>query len=166
MFPGPIPSMNALRFCLLSSLLAGGLTCGRLAYAQPPAQPPVPPPPTDPMQQAVAAAPPRVFQTKTGVVLNFIKADKTDDFEDIVDKLKTALEKSSNPQRRQQAASWRVYKSPDAGPAGSVLYVYIVDPVVKGADYSVAMILAEAFSGAELAALQKQYIDAYASGQN
>jgi hypothetical protein len=118
------------------------------------------------MQQAVVAPPARVFGSTAGVVLNFIKPDKTADFEDVVEKLKDALQNSSNVQRKQQAASWKVYKSPDPGPVGSVLYVYIVDPVVKGADYSVSTILAEAFSAEELAALYKQYTEAYATGQN
>ena len=135
--------------------------CASSASAQPPPQPPA-----QPMQQAVTASPARVFGSNTGVVLNFIKPDKTADFEAVVAKLKDALQNSSNAQRKQQAASWKVYKSPDPGPAGSVLYVYIVDPVVKGADYAVSTILAEAISADELAALYKQYVEAYASGQN
>ena len=93
--------------------------------------------------------PARVFASETGMVLNFIKADKTADFEAVVAKLKDALQNSSNTKRQEQAASWRVYKSPDPGPAGSVLYMFIIDPVVKGADYAVATILAEGFSGDE-----------------
>ncbi len=118
------------------------------------------------MPQATAASPARVFGSNTGVVLNFIKPDKTADFEAVVAKLKEALQNSSNAQRKQQAASWKVYKSPDPGPAGSVLYVYIVDPVIKGADYAVTTILAEAFSAEELPALYKRYTEAYATGQN
>ena len=149
--------MNATPHRLLASLVAGGVMCASSASAQPPAQP---------MQQAVAASPARVFGSNTGVVLNFIKPDKTADFEAVVEKLKDALQNSSNAQRKQQAASWKVYKSPDPGPAGSVLYVYIVDPVIKGADYAVTAILAEAFSAEELATLYKRYTEAYASGQN
>jgi hypothetical protein len=152
--------MKPTRYRLLASLVAGGVMCARPAAAQPP----TPPPP--PAQQAAAAPAPRVFGSTTGVVLNFIKPDKTADFEAVVAKLKDALQNSANAQRKQQAASWKVYKSPDPGPGGSVLYVYIVDPVVKGADYTVATILAEAFPAAELAALYKQYTEAYASGQN
>ncbi len=135
--------------------------CARSDSAQPPAQPPA-----LPSQQATVAPAARVFASETGVMLNFIKPDKTTDFEAVVAKLKDALENSSNAQRKQQAASWKVYKSPDPGPAGSVLYVYIVDPVVKGADYSVTTILAEAFPAEELATLYKRYTEAYASGQN
>ena len=98
------------------------------------------------------------------MVLNFIKPDKTADFEEVVAKLKEALQNSPNATRKEQAASWKVFKSPDPGPAGSVLYVFIIDPVVKGADYTVATILAEAFSGDEFTALDKKYTEAYAIG--
>jgi hypothetical protein len=123
-------------------------------------------PPPSPAPQATAAPAPRVFASPTGLVLNFIKADKTADFEAVVAKLKDALQKSPNAQRKEQAASWKVYKSPDPGPGGSVLYVYVVDPVIKGADYTVATILAEAYSAEELVALRKQYTEAYSTGQN
>jgi len=155
--------MKPTRHRLLASLVAGGVTCARQAAAQPPTPTP---PPAPPAQQAAAAPAPRVFGSNTGVVLNFIKPDKTADFEAVVAKLKDALQNSPNAQRKQQAASWKVYKSPDPGPGGSVLYVYLVDPVVKGADYTVATILAEAVPAPELAALYKQYTEAYASGQN
>ena len=142
----------------LTCLLAAALTIAPLLSAPQQTQ--------QPMPQATAAPALRVFGSNTGLMLNFVKADKTADFEAVMAKLKEALAKNGNPVRKQQAASWRVYRSPDSGPVGSVLYVYFVDPVVKGADYSVATILAEAFSGEELVALQKQYIEAYASGQN
>jgi hypothetical protein len=123
-------------------------------------------PPALPMPQATAAPAPRVFGSNTGLVLNFIKPDKTADFEAVVEKLKEALAQSPNPQRQQQAANWRVFKAQDSAAGGAALYVYIVDPAVKGADYTVTTILAEAFSSDELRALYKQYTEAYASGQN
>jgi hypothetical protein len=129
------------------------------AFAQQPALPP-------PMPQAVAAPPARVFGSNTGLVLNFIKPDKTADFEAVVAKLKDALVNSANPVRQQQAGSWRVYKSSEPGAGGAVLYVYIVDPAVKDADYSVSTILSEAFSGDDLKVLLKQYTESYMSGQN
>jgi hypothetical protein len=99
------------------------------------------------------------------MVLNFIKPDKTADFEAVIGKLKEALQKSAKPERKQQAASWKVFKSPDPAAGGNVLYVFMIDPSVKGADYTVSNILAEGFP-AEVQALYKQYADAYASGQN
>jgi len=143
----------------LVGLIAGAVIATASVSAQ---QPPAP----APAGQATPAPATRVFGSNTGLVLNFIKADKTADFEAVMAKLKEALEKSENPVRKQQAASWRVFKSPEAGPGGAALYVYIVDPAVKGADYSVTSILSEAFSSDELPALFKQYNDAYATGQN
>jgi hypothetical protein len=107
----------------------------------------------------------RMFPNDGGMVLNFIKSDKTADFEEVMAKLKEALAKSDKPERRQQAAGWKVFKSPD--PAGAnVLYVFIVDPAVKGADYQVSNILVEAFPTAEANVLLQKYAEAYAQGMN
>jgi hypothetical protein len=47
--------------------------------------------------------------------------------------------------RKQQAASWKVFKSMENAPGGNVLYIFFMDPVVKGAEYDVVKILTEAF---------------------
>ncbi len=107
----------------------------------------------------------RVFGSDAGMVLNFVKPDKTADFEAIVAKLGEALRKSEKPGRKEQAASWKVFRALEPGGNGSVLYVFAIDPAVKNADYTVSTILAEAFPG-EVQALYKQYADSYASGQN
>ena len=99
------------------------------------------------------------------MVLNFIKPDHTADFEAVSARLKDALQKSPKPERQRQAASWKVYKASEAGPSGSVLYVFTMEPAVKDADYTVSTILAEAFP-AEAMTLLKQYSEAYASGYN
>jgi hypothetical protein len=119
-----------------------------------------------PAQQAAAAPTTRLFASDGGMVLNFIKPDKTADFEAVMAKLKEALGKSAKPERKEQAKSWRVFKSPDPAAGGNVLYVFVIDPAVKGADYTVSNILAEAFTPAEVNDLYKQYAGAYASGQN
>jgi hypothetical protein len=80
-------------------------------------------------------------------------------------KLKEALQKSTKPERKQQAASWKVFKSPEPAAGGNVLYVFVIDPAVKGADYTVSTILAEAFPQ-DVQTLYKQYAESYASGQN
>ena len=121
--------------------------------------------PPAPAQQAVAAPAARVFASDLGLVLNFIKPDKTTDFEASVEKLKEALQKSPKPERKQQAAGWRVFKSLEPAAAGNVLYVFLIDPPLKGADYTVSTILAEAFPQ-EVQTLFAQYRDAYAQGQN
>jgi hypothetical protein len=118
-----------------------------------------------PAAAAQAAPTARLFASDAGMVLNFIKPDKTADFEAVMGKLKEALAKSEKPERKQQAASWKVFKSPDPAAGGNVLYVFMIDPAVKGADYTVSTILAEAFP-TEVQTLYKQYAEAYASGQN
>jgi len=118
-----------------------------------------------PGQAAAPQTPTRVFASDAGLVLNFVKPDKTADFEAIIAKLKEALTTSDKPERKQQAASWKVYKALEPGANGSVLYVFMIDPAVGGADYTVSTILAEAFPG-DVQALYEQYVNAYAAGQN
>jgi hypothetical protein len=114
-----------------------------------------------PDRSAAQAPAAQVFASDAGMVLNFVKPDKTADFEAVVGKLKESLQKSDKPERKQQAASWKVFKSPD--PAGqNVLYVFSIDPSVKGADYTVTNILNEGFP-AEVQALYKQYVDSLAN---
>jgi len=141
---------------IVFGFVVGTLSATTVFAQTPPAQPPA----------AAAAAPTaRTFASDGGMVLNFIKPDKTADFESVIGKLKEALQKSAKPERKQQAASWKVFKSPDPAAGGNVLYVFMIDPSVKGADYTVSTILAEAFP-TEVQALYKQYAEAYASGQN
>ena len=143
---------------ILFGLVVGTLSA-TTAFAQ------ATPPPAAPAAAAQAAPTTRMFASDGGMVLNFIKPDKTADFEAVSGKLKEALQKSEKPERKQQAASWKVFKSPDPAAGGNVLYVFMIDPSVKGADYTVSNILAEGFP-TEVQALYKQYADAYASGQN
>ena len=123
------------------------------------------PPAAAPAAQAQQVSNARLFPNDGGMVLNFIKPDKTADFEMVIAKLKEGLAKSDKPERKQQAAGWKVFKSPD--PAGAnVLYVFIVDPSVKGADYQVSNVIAEAFPGPEANEILKKYADCYAQGMN
>jgi hypothetical protein len=116
-------------------------------------------------QQAAQAPPGRSFSSDAGIIFNVIKPDKTADFEMIMGKLKEALQKSEDPARKQQAAGWKVFKSIEPGPNGNVLYLFVMDPAVKGADYSVSKILSEVFPS-EVQDLYKTFSDAYAGGQN
>ena len=116
--------------------------------------------PAPPAQPAAAAPNPFVFPGDGGAILNFVKADKTADFEMVLGKVKDALAKSEKPERKQQAAGWKVFKAAEPGPNGAAIYVFLMDPVAKGAEYSVGNILVEAF-GAEGQALYKTYSDAY-----
>ena len=118
-----------------------------------------------PAQQAQAAPTTRTFPGDAAMVLNFIKPDKTADYESVIAKLKEALAKSEKPERKAQARGWKVFKSPDPAQGGNSLYVFIIDPPVKGADYTVSNILAEAFP-TEVNDLYKKYGESYATGMN
>ncbi len=130
---------------------------------------PATPPGTTPVTALPAAPPPaateRVFAGTAGVIFNAIKPDSVKDFEMILGRLKQALAASPDPVRRQQATGWKIFRATEPGPAASVLYVFVMDPAVKGADYGVAKILAEAYP-AEAPALYRTYIATFASGQS
>ena len=133
---------------------------------QQPAAPPSPPPatqrPATPTSAAASSA--RVFASEAGVVFTAVKPERVDDFETVLDRLRQALRESTDPERRMQATGWKIFKAAEPGPGGSVLYVFVMDPAVKGADYGVARILADAFP-AEAQDLYRQYVGALASGQ-
>ena len=133
---------------------------------QPPQPPPTPPGAQQPAapQPTAAVSSARVFASDVGVIFNAIKPDRTDDFESVLERLKQALRESMDPERRQQAAGWKIFKAAEPGPNGSVLYLFVMDPAVKGADYGVARILAEAFP-AEAQDLYRLYTGAFATGQ-
>jgi hypothetical protein len=80
-------------------------------------------------------------------------------------KLHDALRRSEKPERRQQAESWKVFRAAEPGANGAVLYVFMIDPSVRTADYTVSTILSEGFP-ADVQTIFKQYADSYATGQN
>jgi hypothetical protein len=128
-----------------------------------PQTPSAPPAPAPPPGQSVVSPPPlgRVFASEQGLIFNAIRADKVADFETVLSKLRAALANSKDPVRNQQGWGWKIYKAAEPGPNGSVLYVFVMDPAVKGADYGVAKILAEAYPN-EIMDLYRMYTGAFA----
>jgi hypothetical protein len=114
--------------------------------------------------QQAAAAKALTFAPDAGLLLNYIKPDKTADFEAVMAKVKEGLTKSSKPERNAQAKSWKVFRSPDPA-GGNVLYIFVIDPSVKDADYTISNILAESFPPLEVNELYTKYAAAYATGQ-
>ena len=84
------------------------------------------------------------------------------DFETVLAKLRAALADSKDPVRNQQGWGWKIFKAAEPGPNGSVLYVFVMDPAVKGADYGVAKILSEAYPS-EIMELYRMYTGAFAT---
>jgi hypothetical protein len=117
--------------------------------ATPPAQPGAPlQGPGQPAPGPAAPAPsaqPRTFTAPLGLLFNTVRADRVEDFEKAMGYLRAALASSTNERVRAQAAGWRMFKATEPGPNNSVLYVYVLDPTVAGADYSLGRILADAY---------------------
>ena len=82
------------------------------------------------------------FDVGTALLLFYVRPDRTAEFETVVARLAQALEANPDPARRQQAAAWRILRSSESG-RDSVVYVFLLDPVVPGADYDPVRVLSE-----------------------
>jgi hypothetical protein len=129
-----------------------------------PQTPTAPPAPAPAPGQTVVSPPPlgRVFASEQGLIFNAIRPDKVMDFETVLAKLRAALADSKDPVRNQQGWGWKIFKAAEPGPNGSVLYVFVMDPAVKGADYGIAKILSEAYPN-EVMELYRMYTGAFAT---
>jgi hypothetical protein len=124
-----------------------------------------PPAPGKPAPAQPAAPQPRTFTAPVGVLFNTVRADRVDDFEKAMGYLQAALAASTNERVRAQAAGWRIFKAAEAAPGGAVLYVYLLDPTVVGADYSLSRILADAYPDqAKLQEIWKLYSSSVTGG--
>ena len=117
--------------------------------------------PAQPDKPAEPAAPRFTLNGDAAIVTMLIQQDKTADFEMVLNKLKEALAKSEKPERKQQAAGWKVFKSSQPGPKSTAVYIFRIDPIVKGAEYDITMLIAEVFP-VEVQELFKKYKDAFA----
>lgn len=90
-----------------------------------------------------------------------IKPDKTQDFENVMARLREALRKSEKAERQQQASGWKLLKVATPMPDGTIAYVHVIDPVVRGADYTILRILYDEFPD-EKQALYELYRGAFA----
>jgi len=72
-----------------------------------------------------------------------IAPEQAKDFELVLTKMKEALSSSTKPERQQQGKSLRVIKLNDMQ-GGNWMYVFVLDPVVKGVTYDPFKILGEA----------------------
>jgi hypothetical protein len=126
-----------MRRVIASALALALLPAAAFAQNPPTQQPPAQQPPAQPAPAAPEqpAGPPKVgFKTTAGILLVQIKPDQTTVFEEMVTKLKPALDASTDPTLKQQAG-FKVYKSAEAS-QGNALYVVLFDPAVPDAEYS------------------------------
>jgi hypothetical protein len=104
-------------------------------------------------------APQKTMFTGDVVIQAFsINPDKTADYEQIIAKLKDALSKSEVPEAKQQLAGWKVIKNAMPNPDGTIVYIHVISPVVKNADYSV---MNNIYSAVKDPAEQKAVYDMY-----
>jgi hypothetical protein len=120
--------------------------------------------PTPAPQQAAPAPekPALSFSNDAGLIIFYIKPDKTADFEGLMTKLKEGLAKIESPEAKQQAASMKLFKAPVAAGATVAIYVMMSDPAVKNIEYWFLPILYKAFP-ADGQALLKTWQDAKAA---
>ena len=64
------------------------------------------------------------FASDAGIMLKFIKPDRTGDFEATINRLSEALARSNDAERRQQAHGWRVFKAIEPATNGDAVYMF------------------------------------------
>ena len=139
---------------LVAMTFAGAST----ATAQEPAPAAAPAAPQE--EKVIFPLPQKCQDCDVALITILIKPDKVADFELVLNKVKEALAKSENAQRKQQAAGWIVFKS--AEPVqGNTVYIMRIDPIVKGAEYDLMRIIAEVFP-VEVQEIFAKYKDAFA----
>jgi hypothetical protein len=116
---------------LLAPVLAAVLLASSVVIAQTPAPAARPP-----------ASPDYVFPAGSAILLFYVHREHVADFEAVAARISQALDASTDPVRRQQAASWRMFRSSDSA-SDAVVYVFLLDPVVAGADYDPVRVLSE-----------------------
>ena len=117
-----------------------------------------------PADLADAEQPAGTFAAPAGLVFSYIKSGSGADFERVMSRLGAALASSEDEQQRQLASGWRVYRAQEPGPDGEVLYVWLIDPALAGADYAVPELLGAALPD-ESQALFDAFSEAFGSGQ-
>jgi hypothetical protein len=78
------------------------------------------------------------------VITLLIRPDKTAEFESVIAKLRESLGKSDKPERKQQLAGWKIFKSAQMANNQSV-YIFFIDPVLKDQEYDLTRLIAEVF---------------------
>ncbi len=110
-------------------------------------------------QDAAAKEKPTLaFQNDAGLIIFYVKPDKTADFEELMTKLKDGLAKVDAPEAKQMLAGMKLFKTPVAAGAQVASYVLFADPVVKNTEYRLLTLLYKAYP-AEAQALYQKWQD-------
>jgi hypothetical protein len=103
-----------------------------------------------------------VFQNDAGLIIFYVKPDKTADFEELMTKLKDGLTKMEAPEAKQMLAGMKLFKTPVAAGATVASYVLFADPIVKNTEYWLLSLLYKAYP-AEAQALYAKWQDVKAA---
>ena len=76
-----------------------------------------------------------------GALLFYVRPSHLQTFEAIVERLRGALAGSGEEVRRQQAVGWKMFRSRERT-ADAVVFVFLFDPVIWGANYDPVKLLA------------------------
>ena len=122
------------------------------------------------LRTEAAAQPVTSFSGGAAMMTNVVNPAKTADFERVMRAYGEALAGSSNPQYNQMAAGFKVFRAAEPGPNNFVVYYWFLDPVISGANYAVAQVLADEVSpgppgnGAAVQALFEAYTGSLEGG--
>ncbi|BCS34159.1 hypothetical protein TBR22_A33880 [Luteitalea sp. TBR-22] len=129
-----------------AAVLMFGLAVSTPASAQAPAAQPAQPAEQPAAAPAAPAKPQLTFDNADAVVWFYaVKGDSGPKFEEFFTRVKDAMAKSTNPERKAQAAGMRLMKATSPAADGTINYVLIVSPISKGQEYSPGMLLFEVF---------------------
>lgn len=115
-------------------------------------------------EEAAALLEPETFDGPIGIVINYIDPESALDFESVMSQLLEGLAASEDAERVAQAAGWRLFKAQETGAEDQAVYIWLLDPVVEDADYSVPQLLYELFP-AEVQQLYETYNGSFGLGQ-
>lgn len=101
--------------------------------------------PTDPAAAQAPTKPQLTFDSDYVVWFYAVKGENTQQFEQFFTRVKEAMAKSPNPERKTQAAGMKLLKATSPAADGTVNYVLMINPVVRAQEYSPGMLLFEVF---------------------
>ena len=104
------------------------------------------------------------FSGPTAVVLNFVQPSRTEDFERVMEAAVEAQRASTDQTKRAQAEGWSVLRASESGPNNLVIYCWILNPTVPGANYAIAQILVDGYPEDYVREIFQEYVNALEGG--
>jgi hypothetical protein len=113
-------------------------------------------------QEQPQRPPPLTFDGEVALWTVGINPDRTADFESVMSRLRDVLRNSDKPERRRQAEGWQIMRGPTNPQTGHVMYIHMINPVVRGADYNILELIFEVVEEyEERTKIYEQYRDAF-----